>query len=279
MNRKIILYTFAAALCLAGCEKPNSGSDDGGSDKPATETSKSVAEIQFVSRLTDESLFKTSADFDAVNSYMVNTLQKKEKSSVLYLDRTDMAMSNVAKLCVNSYRWSTFNTCKMTSTGTFTGTAIYVNTPISDFKSYRCGNDGPFVSGQPVEVAGKFIKLDGNGNETSSKEVDQTVYLYTVRLDSQSEIDAFAGSSGPLKQIRDAHSDLLLIGVVKSSLFNGLGTSVQTVDSNFEVNAATEEGSYRLFVLGSKKNWNYWGCTTTNLSSGINAYSVSVGWK
>lgn len=78
MNMRYLkaIALFSAAVFFAGCSEKG-GETPGGEDKPSN---RSIAEIQFVSRLTDGTLVGTDGDFNSINDYMVNTLKGRKEA-------------------------------------------------------------------------------------------------------------------------------------------------------------------------------------------------------
>ena len=91
-----LLSLGVVAAGVVGCSDDDEYTLKSVSAKPSD---KFNAKIQFVSRLTDAPLITSDADYQALKGYMVNTLNKREKSWLTVLDRTDNSrLSDVMQL-------------------------------------------------------------------------------------------------------------------------------------------------------------------------------------
>ncbi|MCM1503466.1 MAG: hypothetical protein NC115_12510 [Bacteroidales bacterium] len=275
--RRYYIYTVlvSAVGILGGCsEKP--GNDD---VPPQGPSSRSVAEIQYVSRLTDGTLIASEADFSSINDYMVNTLEGKEKASLTVLDRMDgVSVARMMQLSVNTYRWTAYALNNVTSASASEGSAVYFNEPASSIMSYKSG-DGAWLCGFTPSVAGAFQKLDAEGNVTSSNNVNSDVNFYTVRLSTEEQISGFGGVSGAMNTVKTSHRNMIVIGTVKNSLFSKLQSAVASVDSAYKAIEIVKGTDYTLFMVSADRYWNYYDVQETQLNGGIKAYAVHVGWK
>ncbi len=276
MKRYYIGTAIAAALVFfAGCsEKPE---DEG--KTPAGPSNRSVAEIQYVSRLADATLISSEADFDAINNYMVNTLKGKEKASLTILDRMDGAsVPKMMQLSVNTFRWNTYALNNVTSASASEGSAIYFNEPSASVTSHKAGS-GAWLCGFCPSVAGVFQKLDGEGNITSSNNVSSDVNFYTVRLSTEEQIAGFGGASGAMNTVKAQYKNMLVLGTVKTDLFGKLQSAVTAADAAYKATEIVRGTGYTLFMVSAERYWSYYDVEETQLAGGIKAYAVHVGWK
>ena len=277
MNMRYLkaIALFSAAVFFAGCSEKG-GETPGGEDKPSN---RSIAEIQFVSRLTDGTLVGTDGDFSSINDYMVNTLKGRKEASLTLLDRMDGAqVKKIMDLSVNTYRWNTFALNRMASASVYEGSAVFFNNPASSVASYSSGN-GSYVCGLVPSVAGKYQKLDADGNVISSNDVTSDINFYTVRFSSEDQINAFGGASGTMMTIKQAARNMILIGTVKNSLFDKLSGAVTAADSAYNVKEIAKGKDYTIFMLSNSRFWNYYGYEEVPLAGDIVSYEISVGWK
>lgn len=276
MKRYYIGTVLASVLVLfAGCsEKP----DDGGV-APQNPASRAIAEIQYVSRLTDGALISSEADYNAINDYMVNTLKGRENASLTILDRMDgAAVSKMMQISVNTNRWTAFALNNVTSSSGPEGSAMYFNDPSSSIMSYKAGS-GAYLCGFAPSVAGAFQKLDGEGNITSSNNVTSAVNFYTVRLDTEEQIAGFGGASGAMNTVKSQYRNMLVLGTVKNSLFGKLESAVTSADAAYKAMEIVKGADYTIFMVSADRYWNYYDVKETGLAGGINAYAIHLGWK
>lgn len=267
---------FSAAVFFAGCSDKGGETPGGNEGAPSN---RSIATIQFVSRLNDGSLVASDAEFKALHDYMVNELKGREGASLTVLDRMDgSAVSKIMELSVDTYRWQTFALNRMASKTSFEGSAVFFNEPASSITSYPSGK-GAYICGLLPSVAGKFQKLDADGNITSSNDVTQVINFYTVRFSTEEQINAFGGAAGVMASIKTAARNMVCIGTVKTALFDKLSSAVKGVDSGYSVHEVVKGSDYTVFMLGGDKFWNYYGCDKTEFKEGFAAYTINVGWK
>ncbi|MCM1178145.1 MAG: hypothetical protein NC308_09835 [Clostridium sp.] len=272
---KIVALLAMAAGIMAGCTDKPEGEDN----NPQTPTSRAVAEIQFVSRLDEDSLINSDSDFNTINNYMVKTLKGKENASLTVLDRTDGGtVSEMLEISVNTYRWAAFALNNVVSSGSYEGSTIFFNEPSSSISSFAAGN-GAYLCGCAPEVAGAFQKLDGDGNIISSNNVASTVNFYTVRLSTEEQISGFGGASGAMNTVKTQYRNMIVLGTVKNSLFDKLQSAVASVDSAYKAIEIVNGTDYTLFMVSADRYWNYYDVQETQLNGGIKAYAVHVGWK
>jgi hypothetical protein len=276
--KKFFLYfiCFFAALPLfiAGCV----------ADDPITMESlevwpsdRYVAQVQFVSKLTDAAMGTTEADYSAVSNYFTTTLNSINGSWLGIIDRTDVIYSvtgqqnAILKSALDSKHWTYLAFNKITGGDHFEASTLLLNGPVKGAtSSYKVANDcyvsGPLLTMEGVRDDGKKISFD--------------IFFRTVRFDAPAHITAFGGEDGVLFKLKKERMNFIMIGTVRKNLTESLRATVASTDNAFKLSIVegTENADYAIFVLAEEHFWGYAGSSVTSIGNGINAYTLNLNW-
>ncbi len=267
------ILTVSAVLSFAGCsEKENGGG--GGYDGPSVQTS---AKIHLVSRLSDETLFSSDADVDAVSEY-VNTELNSDRTTVAFLDRTDVSgVADAEQILLDVRKWSSFIPLGQSGQEDFDVTTFVFNEPAELVTAYDITSDS-YVSGRTVTLSGTLTNYNDKGEVTNVNDnITSTVPLSYCRIDSQEQITALASET--LAEMFNASQTFVVIGTVKNELLAELQSAVSSSNSRCAVTEVKAGTDYTIFMLYTTRYWGYNGVTETSVASGITAYSVDIAWK
>ena len=125
------VLSIAAIFAVAGCAEKGDG---GGYDGPSVATS---AKLHFISRLSDDALFASDADADAVGDY-IGTAMNGDDVTVAFLDRTDMSgAADAAQILLDTRKWSSFIALGQTGAEDFDVTTFVFNEPAELVTAYQ----------------------------------------------------------------------------------------------------------------------------------------------
>lgn len=267
------LLMLSAAMAFAGCSK------DGGDDtqQPGGSSIKTSAKVQFVSRLTDASLFSSSSDADEVDGFVNTALN--DNGTVVLLDRTDKSgVSYVADMIVASRKWSGFVSLGQNGTDDFDVSTIVFNNPSDRISGYQILS-GSYVSGLSVDISGTVTNLDAEGNVTNTNNVTVSVPFYSCRFETEDQINAFGGASGVMNVMKSVSREFVVIGTVKNDLMQALQSAVTSADSGYTAAEVFKGSEYSIFMLYATRYWGFNGVSESEITGGITAYAVDISWK
>lgn len=265
------------APTFVGC---NDGLEDLSSQAYAAPSDKFNTQIQFVSRLTDGKLATSEADFTAINNYLVNTLEGKEKSWLTILDRMDgNSNTKVLQAALDTKRWTSFAPNKITNKTSYEGSVLFYNTHSQTLKSTPVG-EGAYVMGFNPTLDGTRTDLDPDGKVILPLvKVSFPINFRTTRFDSQDQLNAFGGAAGVMNALKAQNMNFLMVGTVKNDLFESLNSTVTNTDPSFKVFSVAKGSAYTIFLLAEKRFWALNKVEKTTLAgSEIDAYNISIMW-
>ena len=270
-----LLSLGVVAAGVVGCSDDDEYTLKSVSAKPSD---KFNAKIQFVSRLTDAPLITSDADYQALKGYMVNTLNKREKSWLTVLDRTDNSrLSDVMQLSVDTYRWTASAFNKLGGKTVFEGSTLFFNEPTRLVRSVEAGAGSRVASFSPL-MKGTRTDRGEDGEGGATVDISFNINFYTVRFDAADQLSAFGGEEGVMNRLKRENMNLLMIGTVKNDLFGTLEQTVGATDSSFKVYKVAAGSEYSVFMLAEERFWGFTGVDTESLGNGIEAYSINVMW-
>lgn len=273
-----VLALVWAAPLLTGC---NNGLDEYPSDAPIPAPSdKFTTEIQFVSRLSDAPLCSDESDCQAVNDYIVTTLNGKNGSWLTVLDRADNNyLSEMLGTAFSSYRWTTFAFNRIVGKSAYQGSMLYVNQCLTESKGVACGT-GCYVTGLTTGMTGVRTDKNDLGEVTGTTAVSFDVNVVTARFETEEQLAAFGGSEGVLRSFYNDNMPLLMIGTVKNDLFESLQRAGQSVGVSYGFNVfeVAKGSQYTIFLLTEERFWGLNGVETQTLTDGIESYRIKVMW-
>lgn len=244
----------------------------------ASPSDKFNAKIQFVSRLDDGALIRSDADYDALKSYMVQTLGKRDDAWLTVLDRTDNSqVSKVMQLSVDTYRWTLFAFNSLAGRTTFKGSTLFFNQPTRQVKATACGK-GCYVTGFSPLMEGTRTDRDETGAVTATVDIAYNINFRTARFETAEQLTAFGGEEGVMNTLKRENMNMLMIGTVKNDLLDTLEKTVAATDSSFKVHRIETGGAYTIFMLAEMRFWDFAGVESSTLGNGIGAYTVNVMW-
>ena len=259
-----------AVLSLSGCTDKG-----GGSDQPTGPSVRTSAHIQFVSRLSDATLYSSASEASQVGDYVNGLLS--EGGTVAILDRTDMnGVAYAADMLVDSKKFSSFVVLGQNGTEDFDVSTIVFNAPSDLVSGFEIEN-GCYASGLKVEIDGTVTNYDENGNVTKANAVKATVPLFSCRFDTESQVNAFASST--LAAMKTYDRQCVILGTVRNSLLTGLQSAVTAADSGYAVAEVTAGSDYTVFMLYATRYWGFNGVEETSVAGGITSYAVDIAWK
>ncbi len=270
----ILLLTGIACIGLS-CQKPDGGKNNGNQETP---TAKSEAVVSFVSRLSDETLYSSEADFEAIRDYVGDT--ENRDITYLYLDRADgSGLVYTHKAALKYARWSTFSLYKMNSKDSFSGGYSIYGAPTRK-SFFKMMSDDSFVTGVASKCTGKITKLNEDGTAASSKIVDVALNWCTAAFTSESQIDSFLEANGCFDYLKKDIKNFLILGTVRNDVFSVLESKVKAADSMFNVEKIAVGEAWTLCFIASRRYWLYNSVEKRSLTpGGINAYEVNLTWK
>ena len=264
------VLSIAAIFAVAGCAEKGDG---GGYDGPSVATS---AKLHFISRLSDDALFASDADADAVGDY-IGTAMNGDDVTVAFLDRTDMSgAADAAQILLDTRKWSSFIALGQTGAEDFDVTTFVFNEPAELVTAYQI-EQGCYVSGRSVELSGTLTNYDDNGDVTNVRAVTTTVPLFSCRLNSQEQVTAF--SSVTMTDLRSASQNFMLVGTVKNDLLASLQEEVPAANSGYTAVQVAAGPDYTIFLLFATRYWGYNGVEETSVAGDVTAYAVDFAWK
>jgi hypothetical protein len=275
MKRNFLYFGFfLTVFCLSGCVK----------DEPITLESlevwpsdRFVAQIHFVSKLTNAAMGASESDYASVSDYFTTTLNSIQGSWLGIIDRTDVVYhatnqeNPVLKSALDSKHWTYLALNKITGGNCFETSTLFLNSPVIGSTSYKVTND--------CYISGPILKMEGQRDDGVKMPFDN-VYFRTVRFDTQAQLTAFGGESGIMSKLKLERMNFLMVGTVKKDLIESFRTTINNTDSAFKVYIVeeTENNDYAIFVLAEEHFWGYAGSTVTSLTNGINAYTINLNW-
>ncbi|WP_295940727.1 hypothetical protein [uncultured Alistipes sp.] len=276
--KRYLSISLALALVAPAFTGCHNGLDEYSAESSITPPSDRFnAEIQFVTRLTDGTLASNDADYTAIDNYIVNTLEGKNKSWLAILDRMDGAnQQKTMQTALDTKRWTAFAFNKITNRTAYEGSTLYYNNIATDIKGTPVGTT--YVTGFVPTMNGLRIERDDDGTILSTASVSFNINFCTARFETSDQINAFGGKNGVLKTLHYANQNLLMVGTVKNDLLGALQTGAQGLSSSMIVREVAKGSAYTIFLLADGRFWDFASVTSTSLGNGIEAYSVNIMW-
>ena len=271
----ILLALALAAPALTGCDN---GLDEYPSDAPMPAPSdKFTTDIQFVSRLSDDALGSSEADYTALDGY----IQGLGSSAWLtILDRADNG--NLPALLGTAFdndKWTAFAFNRIADKTSYQGSLLYFNRCLPDGAQGIPSGNGCRVTAINATLQGTRTDKNDIGEVTGTASVSFDVDFLTARFDTAEQIAAFGGRHGVLRSFYDAHMPLLMIGTVKNDLVGTLRSAVSIGTSYaIQVTEVAAGPQYTIFVLSEERFWGFHSVEHTALADGIEAYDIQVMW-
>ena len=262
-----------AATAFTGCDNGLDEYKSGSTITPPSD--KYNAEIQFVTRLTDGALAGSDADYTAIDNYMVNTLQGKEKSWLTILDRADGAnLPKTMQTALNTKRWTAFAFNRIANKTSYQGSMLYFNGPTTMVKGSPAGS-GCYITTTEPTLKGTRTDKDEDGNVTGTSDVSFGINFNTARFETSDQINAFGGV---LSGLHYNKQNLLMIGTVKNDLFGALQSAAAHTNEVIQVHEVVKGSAYTIFMLADSRFWGFTDVKSTSLGNGIEAYAINVMW-
>lgn len=240
--------------------------ETGKSVTPTQGAMKKSATIQFVSRLSDKTLFDSDNTADKLNSYIKTALKGKEGSYITILDRSDgNGNTKVLDMAVNTFKWSYSSVEGYDASAGFKISSILVNAPVRELKSYQLSSMN-YLTGLDTKISGTIVN---QSNETKKVEIE--IDFHTSQINADNEADALIKSLATIKKP-------LIIGTVKSELFTSFKSKAESSDTNIKVKELAGGSKYKLFLLSSERFWRLNKVDKSNIADGIDAYGIDLAW-
>ena len=259
------IFILAAAISVAACGGKDNTTGGGGGNTPTTAFVRTL-DVEMVARLDGTELFASVSDATAIAAY------GKRKNRVL--DRVDSgSITRMNEVTFTNGWWLAYNPGKQVSATAFQGSVIALAQPVRDAHSLATGNTW-FTYFAPA-LKGTVKKVDSNGTVLSTNTLDYTPNVYTGRLDSQEQVNAFGSTFTAMVA---EHPDALVIGTVSNALYESLSGKVTASGGKAYVGKA---GSlFTLFVAARAASWDFNEVKEAAIAgTSAKSYSVNVSWK